>query len=360
MKPLHSLAGVILTVTVFASAPVARGQAAPAPPGTLQTDGPRIRFSETNFNFGKVKTSDLLRHEFIVTNTGNAVLEISSVRPGCGCTMAGTWDRQIQPGQTGKIPIQFSPANFAGPVTKSIAVTCNDPTQTNHTLQIAATIWRPIDVQPPNAYFSPVEGETNTEVRVVRIVSNLDEPLTLEPPQCTNRTINVELKTVQPGKEFELHVQFVGPHSNSIPNSFISLKTSSTNLPEISVPIYTSLRPAFAPVPNRIFLSTGPSGAGYRSTTTIRNNSNTPVKLTDATVNADGVTVQIAETQPGRLFTLNLNFPTNFQAQAGHALELSVKTTHPSHPVIKVPIIAVAAPARPSVPTPLAAPVGAK
>src|SRR2546426_46369 len=143
MKHLHSFAGAVLTVAQLACVPALLGQPAPAPTplATLPSGGPRIRFSETNFNFGKVKTSDNLRHDFIVTNAGNAVLEITAVRPGCGCTMAGTWDHQVQPGKTGKIPIQFNPANLNGPVTKAITVTCNDPTQTNHTLQFTATVW---------------------------------------------------------------------------------------------------------------------------------------------------------------------------------------------------------------------------
>jgi uncharacterized protein DUF1573 len=354
MKHMHSFAGMILTVAQLASVPALIGQPAPvpAPSATQPSGGPRIRFSETNFNFGKIKTSDNLRHDFVVTNTGSAVLEISSVRPACGCTMAGTWDRQIEPGKTGRIPIQLNPANLNGPVTKTIAVTCNDPTQTNHTLHIAATVWKPIDVQPPTAYFTPVEGEVTNELKIVRIVSNLDEPLIVDPPQFANGAVSAELKTLQPGKEFELHVRYSGAHSNAIPNSFITMKTSSTNLPEISVPVRASVRPALTTVPNRIVLPAGSIAPGFRGATTIRNNGSTPVKLSDPAVNAEGITVQITEAQPGKLFALSVNFPTNYQAQAGQTLELTVKTSHPNYPLIKVPITAMVAPARPAVPLP--------
>jgi hypothetical protein len=361
MKYLQCIAAMVLSFGQLAGMPTLLAQPAPAPTDPLQLDGPRIRFSETNFNFGKVKTTDTLRHDFIVTNTGNALLEITEVRPTCGCTMAGTWDRQIQPGKTGRIPIQFSPAKFNGPVSKGIAVACNDPAQTNHTLQITATVWRPIDVQPATAYFTPVEGEATNEVRIIRIVSNLDEALTLDAPQSTNGAISVELKTVQPGKEFELHVRYAASHSNAIPNSFITMKTSSTNMPVISVPVYATLRPALLTLPNRILLPAGSIMPGFRgAATTIRNNGTTPVKLSDPSVNAEGVTVQMTETQPGKLFSLSLNFPTNFQAQAGQELELTVKTSHPNYPIIKVPITAVASPARRTVATPAPAATGAK
>src|SRR5216117_1850335 len=75
---------------------------------------PHIQFSETSFNFDKVQPTDKPQHDFVFTNTGAGVLEITDVRPHCGCTTAGTWDRQIQPGKTGKIPLAFNPSNFSG------------------------------------------------------------------------------------------------------------------------------------------------------------------------------------------------------------------------------------------------------
>ena len=138
------------------------------------------------------------------------------------------------------------------------------------------------------------------------------------------------------------------------------MKTSSTNVPVINVPVYASFRPALMTVPNRIVLPAGPINPGFRSATTIRNNGSTPVKLSDPSVNAEGITVQMTETQPGKLFTLNLNFSTNFQARAGQTLELTVKTSHPNYPVIKVPITAMLAPARPALPLPAPDRTGAK
>src|SRR3954470_11514182 len=57
------------------------------------TNAPRIQFQEMVHDFGKVKASEPLRTDFLFTNTGHSVLEITDVRPGCGCTTAGTWDK---------------------------------------------------------------------------------------------------------------------------------------------------------------------------------------------------------------------------------------------------------------------------
>ena len=71
-----------------------------------ETGRPHMTFSEMDFNFGEIKYTDVVTHDFIVTNTGTATLEIFAVQPDCGCTVAGKWDRQIEPGKTGKIPIR--------------------------------------------------------------------------------------------------------------------------------------------------------------------------------------------------------------------------------------------------------------
>ena len=338
--------------------------AAPAPPASpatvaLPDNGPRIRFSETVYDFGKQGVSAPLRHDFIVTNVGNALLEITQVQPGCGCTTAGDWDKKIEPGKTGKIPIQFNPANFSGPVTKYVSVTCNDPTQASHQLQIKATIWRPIDVQPQYVYFMPTEGEETNETKTVRIVSNLSEPITLEKPESPHPAFKPELKTVQPGKEFELRISYdySNASSNPVPNTPITIKTSNTNMPVLTVTTYAMPQPAIVAYPMQVQLPPGPVPAGYKSAVTVRVNGRIETKLSDVAVNSKDVKVNVTETQPGKLFMVNLEFPEKFQATPGQQLELTMKTSHPKKPTITIPITQ---PTPPPAPIPQLVPTAAK
>jgi hypothetical protein len=351
MKQL--ILGVILTTAPVATTLPASGQVPPAPnaPAKPKADGPQIRFSETVFDFGKIRSSEMPMHTFYATNVGNAVLEITAVTPGCGCTTAGEWDRKIQPGQAGKIPIQFNPAKFSGRITnKYVSITCNDSTHPSHTLYLQATIWRPIDVQPSLVYFTPIESEPTNETKTVRITTDLPESVTLEPPQCANPAFKLGLKTLQPGKEFELSVAYDPPASNAVPSGQITIKTSTTNMPLLEITAYAMVQPALMAMPNQVRLPVATSPVGYRHSALIRNNGSAPVKLTEPAVNAQGVTVEVVETQPGKLFTLNMDIPPNFQVRPG--LELTAKTTHPKYPVFHVPIIAPVAQAPVVVPPP--------
>src|SRR5512139_65387 len=118
------------------------------------TAGPKISFDATAFNFGRAKSGETIKHDFIFTNSGNAALEITEVKLGCGCTTAGAWDKKVEPGKTGVIPLQFNSIGFGGQVAKSATVTCNDPVRSNLFLQITGTVWKPIDITPQMAVFN--------------------------------------------------------------------------------------------------------------------------------------------------------------------------------------------------------------
>src|SRR5262249_6969432 len=72
--------------------------------------GPTIKCEELLYDFGKVDAGTLVKHEYMFTNIGNQTLVVSNVQPSCGCTTAGAWDKVVEPGKTGIIPIQFNSA----------------------------------------------------------------------------------------------------------------------------------------------------------------------------------------------------------------------------------------------------------
>jgi hypothetical protein len=318
-------------------------------------NAPHAQFEATSFDFGKVAPTDKPMHEFIVTNTGKSTLEITDVRPGCGCTTAGTWDKKIEPGKTGKIPLAFNPANFTGPVNKGATVTCTDPMQPSVYLHFTATVWRPLEIQPQYLYFMPIEGEPTNEMKTVRIVNNTEQPVSLETPQSASPAFKTELVTKQPGKEFELRVTFTDSPTNTRPQGNITINTSFTNMPVITINTVAMPQPAIVAMPQMIQIPASPLTPGYQYPAMIRNNGHTPVKLSEPTVNVEGTSVQMQEIEVGKNFRLNIAFPTNFTAKPGQAMELAVKTSNPKYPVLHVPITQAVPP--PPVAVPAAASV---
>lgn len=326
------------SVAIAIASPISIRAAEQQARGDSPRSGPRAEFPQSLVDFGKVPPTEVQRHDFVVTNSGTETLVISNVSPGCGCTTAGDWDREIAPGKTGKIPVEFNPSNFSGAVTKTIVVSTNDGARPTHMLEIKATVWRPFELQPSFANFLPVEGEPGRETKIVRIVNNADVPAVLQPPQSSDVRFKTELKTVQPGKEFELHVTY-DSESGAARSATITVGTSSKDQPVLTVTAFVMPQPAVVVVPATLLLPLNAAGQNYNHHVVIRNNGSAALRVTDAVSSSPGITVTIDEVQPGKLFYLNVVVAENFKPTLDRPMTISAKTSHPSFPEIRVPIV---------------------
>lgn len=341
---LLSLPGVgFLLASAFALAaqpalPVApAATAAPA----AKAPAPKIQFASLVHEFGRVSAGQVVRADFTFTNVGTAPLEITEVRPTCGCTTAGTWERRIEPGKTGTIPLQVNTANFAGPVVKYVTVVCNDPTQANVMLQIKGTIWKPVEVIPTFVVFNLVSDAQTNDSRRVKIINNTEGPLTISDLHSSNPSFRAELQTNQPGKDYEVRITTVPPLASGTVQGQITVRTSLTNLPALSITTMALVQAPVAAIPGQVFLQPGPLPTQTLINVSVRNSGAQPVTLSSPSVSVSNVQAQITETQPGRLFDVRLTFPAGFLLPAGQKAELTVKTSHPKYPVLTVPIIQI-------------------
>lgn len=299
--------------------------------------GPKIQFATPVHDFGRMKNGETVHYNYVFTNVGDRLLEISNVHASCGCTTSGEYSKQVEPGKTGHIPIQFNSGNFHGDITKMITVTCNDPTQPTVMLQLKAQIWKPIEVIPPLANLQ-VTTDAPSNSTTVRIVNQQETPLKLSAPQSNHPAFAAELAVKEPGKEFELTVRTVPPLPEGMVQGQITMQSSSTNLPLVNVTAWANVQPAIVLSPAQIFLPAGRLPSIRPVPVAVRNNGTNTLVLTDPSVNAEGVEVQLKELQPGRFFTLTVSFPPGFEVPPGENVELTVKSNHPQFPVLKVPV----------------------
>ncbi len=298
-----------------------------------------IVFDSETYNFGRAKSGETIKHDFIFTNTGNTSLEITDVKLGCGCTTAGAWDKTVAPGRTGTIPLQFNSTGFGGQVAKSATVSCNDRAHTNIVLQLTGTVWKPIDVMPALTMFNVSAESPTNETKVVRIASNLEEPVALSDLHCSSTCFKAELKEIKPGKEFELRVTVLPPLETPTTFSTITLKSSSTNAPILSVSAYAIMQHPLLVSPQQVTVPAGPLKAPAHAAVLVRNLTTNPVAISDVRLDLAGVDVKVSEVQTGRLYSIGMTFPTGFQLQAGQRPELTMKSTHPKFPELRVPLL---------------------
>ncbi len=305
----------------------------------IQKEAPRIEFDSMILDFGKVEAGQVIQHDFIFTNTGNQTLEIRDVRPTCGCTIAGQWDKEVQPGKFGRIPVKFNSADYSSSILKTVIVLSNDPVNTNVVLQLKGMVWKPFEVAPVGLIFASSLDSLTNQTRTVRITNNLDESLSLSEPTCDDRAFRAALKTVRPGKEFELQVTFTPPFSTTNLISVITLRTSSTNAPLITIQALAVVQPAVLVIPARLMLPASLLASTKPFKLTVRNNGTNSLVLSEPSINAEGADIRVLETLPGRTFDLEVSFPPGFKIQPGRDIQLTVKTSHPEFPILKVPVL---------------------
>ena len=218
--------------------------------------GPRIQFATTVYDFARARQGDPVKYTYIFTNTGDQLLILTNVQPQCGCTTAGDWTRQVEPGKTGSIPIQFNSAGYNNAVFKQVTVTCNDKRQSILFLQLKGTIYRPFEVNPQLAVLN-LSPDSEGASTVVNITNNMEEPLTLSAPESNNRAFTAELKTIEAGKGYQLIVSAVPPLSGTAQGQ-ITLKTSWTNPAVLNVSVYANVQPAVLAIPSHIILPPAP------------------------------------------------------------------------------------------------------
>lgn len=128
---------------------------------------PMIKADTAEVDRGSILKKDLkdLHHIYTLTNTGDEVLKIKRVKPGCGCTMVD-YDSIIAPGQTGKIEIKIKKNKLGdGSFTKALRVMSNAANEPNLRLSIKGKILSPIDIS--KRFLRIESGESSSEGEII-------------------------------------------------------------------------------------------------------------------------------------------------------------------------------------------------
>jgi hypothetical protein len=84
-----------------------------------------ISFEQNIFDFGIIKSGDVVTHKFKFTNMGSNPLIIFNVKVSCGCTVPAWSNRLVNSRDTGSIIIEFKSAGEMGLQNKKVQVFAN-------------------------------------------------------------------------------------------------------------------------------------------------------------------------------------------------------------------------------------------
>jgi Protein of unknown function (DUF1573) len=140
---------------------------------------------------------------FGFTNAGSSPVTIIDVHPSCGCTTATLAKKEYAPGESGEIEAKLNFAGHVGHQEKWIYVTTNVAGSEPALLSLAVDIPPEVTIQPEFVMWrvgDPLEPKT------MRVVIPEGIPTKLVAAQADSPRMQVRLREVQAGKEWEVKV----------------------------------------------------------------------------------------------------------------------------------------------------------
>jgi len=101
-----------------------------------QYSGPKIVSQEKEYDFGTVVQGEKVKHNFVITNSGESKLIIDNVHASCGCTAALPEKKELMPGESTNIKVEFNSRGRSGEQVKYITIKSNDDSGPDYVLKL--------------------------------------------------------------------------------------------------------------------------------------------------------------------------------------------------------------------------------
>ncbi len=309
---------------------------------------PRAVPAEPIKDFEIVPKGEVIVHEFVIKNEGSAVLELSDVRPACGCTVA-EYDRKIAPGESGKVRAKVKTENFGGPIAKSIAVFTNDPDNPKLQLVVKANVKPYVAVIPGYARYNYVQGEPvgtisqtlwaedGTDVEIVSVKPPFDH-LKVSYREATED----ERHEKGEGKQWHIEISLDSQSPVGALRDYVEVRLNHAKQKKVKIPISGFVRPRQHVTPQEIdFGQLQGSALPLRRTLHFTNFITNSIELTRIETDIPGLSGEVENAakadDAGYRFKLRLTLGPEMP-KGEFSSTVKIHTTDEQNPIVELPI----------------------
>lgn len=318
---------------------VALGLLAVSASAALHAAGPVAVPAATVVDVGTTPRGETIEHSFVIANEGDAPLELTDVRPSCGCTVA-RFDAVVAPGQRGEIHAEVRTTGFRGAIAKSITVLTNDPRNPRIQLVVKALLQTPVEVEPGYARFVTIDGSPAKPAE--QTVWSPDHP-DLEILEVRSPLPFVEVERLEGEAESGRHRLVVHLADDAPIGPFgdrIVVVTDHPEKPEVTIPVTGNVRPMLAVLPPVAELGQRDLAEPFVASLLVRNLSSSAIRLGEAEVDVEGVEVAVKPLEEGaapRQYRIEVTLTSGMEPGPFEG-EIRVPTTSERMPVVTIPL----------------------
>jgi hypothetical protein len=304
-----------------------------------QAQAPILTFEKLHHDFGKIGPDRKVAHRFKATNTGTATLNITNLNASCGCTATALGKWSLNPGESTEIEATFDPKGMKNLVRKSIQVTSNDAKAAIQTLTFEAEVVQEINMESSAIFFLEVP-RTLAKRSTLRLKSGNGQQVQVTEIKAPGAPYLAGAVTPD-GKDAVLELTF---DPKAVPAGIqrgvdkVTLRTTSTNQPSLTVDVQWNIKAVIASTPDRIVLREA-SGKELRATVTLKHAEGKVFTVTGAKPTSNLLKVMgLGKKAAAQELTIVLAA----SAKAGTYNErIEFTTDDPEQPVVEVRIVAL-------------------
>jgi len=334
-------------------------------------NAPKVKFGETEHNFGEVWQGKEVTHVFGFVNEGKAPLEITNVHASCGCTAAvvsrtvigqtteehvitpgpGSAKGTFEPGESGSIRVTYRTAGKRNQSGSSVTVSSNDPQTPMTVLKVSAYVKVPVEVMPTIVRFHRVSKgsdlQSDVRIRAPNDPNFKIENVSGQNPRVTWNLVPVEEGTPEepiPSYKLQVAVDIDGVDVGTTIRDTLVLKTTSEQMPEISIPVEAMVVGELFLTPDRLTFTGNFPNRDLVRYAMLRNNGSRPIKIVEVRNEIKNLKVEVTPLEGDRHYrimgTLSVGeTPEPFEGK------IVLVTDHPEQPEITIPVTYIVPPA---------------
>lgn len=295
-------------------------------------------------DMGTVPKGEKVSHDFLIRNEGNAPLEITEVRPACGCTVA-SFDKTIAPGQTGKIHVVIDTATFSGGIAKGVTAFTSDTDNPQIELTVRADVQPVIMVKPGYARYVIVQGEEKEGTIVQTLWATDGAPMDIVKADAPYPFLKVSFHESKPdellpegkGKQWKVEMKLDREAPVGALADYVRLTTNHPKQKLVEIPISGFVRPVVAVTPPTADFGSLELKEPFKRTFVVRAFSSEPIKVTSVEGTVKGMETQLQPVQEGREYEVRVTLKPDMVKGPFNG-KLTIHTDSPKKPMLEVEV----------------------
>lgn len=324
---------------------------------------PKLAIESFTHDFGELDSGTPLRYAFKIKNEGKSNLLIQNVAPACGCTK-GDFDKVIAPGKEGKIELAVEhTTGYQGEVSKTAAVTTNDPKFGAFNLILRARF----KVAPrPGSDTAPASGSAptakmagafiveptdrwissalvgNTTTSKIYLVNNDPKPYHIKKLDVGGTDFTAKLEPIQDGRRYEVVLSTNPELKPGQYHQKLLIMTDSPVTPVVPVQLDLTVFPRVFAMPTSIIMPTLPMNVDLSSINwpmiNVRKVQATGLKIKSYTSSLPFIKLDLMTEKEGEFYQIKLTIDSSKIKEGEFKGKVHIETNDTNVPVIEVPV----------------------